>query len=187
VDASLEALRHALASAPRHQIRVDSHGDHDEQDVRRSWLRLSDVVLDPAGLRALDLSTCGTLILAACESGMTHRTRRDDRLGFVRAAFLAGASSVLAARWAAENKATDQILDAFQRHLRHLPRDVALRRAQLEFLSRPDRHDGIPDPRHPSRWACWTLYGDAALQTAAGRFRRAARSLSPRSPRPERA
>lgn len=124
----------------------------------------------------MDLRGCGTLVLGACESGMAQRIGRDERIGFARAAFHAGAASVVAARWVAKNEAAATVLDGFDWYARYLPRDVALQRAQR------DVHDGGPDAsaggvplEHPAMWACWTLYGDSGFQTKAGRVWRGLR------------
>jgi CHAT domain-containing protein len=144
-----------------------------------SWLRLrpgptgGDGRLRPQDLQGMDLGSCGTLVLGACESGMAQRVGRDERTGFVRAGLHAGAASVVAARWVAAAPAAEAVLAGFERYLRFLPRDLALRQAQLDVrdgvagLSAP-----VPDIDHPVWWACWTLYGDAGHQTRAGALRR---------------
>ncbi|QXJ21183.1 CHAT domain-containing protein [Actinomadura graeca] len=171
--ATPDGLREGLA-ARRHQIvRIDGHGVYGHDDARFSVIKLWPPGM-PGHLRAedlegMDLHGCGTLVLGACESGMAQRLGRDERRGFVRAAFNAGAASVVAARWIAPDLPAAELLDRFQGHLRRLPRDLALRAAMR------DVHAGdvaVPFPRDPSRWACWSLYGDSGLQTKAGPLRR---------------
>ena len=173
-QATRAALRDALGLHRYHQVRIDSHGRHDPAQPTRSWLRLAsdghdglDGRLHADELQSMDLGGCGMLTLGACESGMAQRTGRDERTGFVRAAFHAGAASVLAARWVAADPAAAAVLDNFDRYLRYLPRDVALQRAQLG-----SHLTDLPAADHPARWACWTLYGDSGLQTSAGALRR---------------
>jgi CHAT domain-containing protein len=103
---------------------------------------------------------------------MTQRIGRDERLGFVRSAFAARASSIVAARWIAEDHTTVAILSRFWRYLRYLPRDRALQQAQLDVLHGrcPEimtAEPSVPRPTHLAWWACWTLYGDAGYQTRA--------------------
>jgi CHAT domain-containing protein len=100
---------------------------------------------------------------------MAQRRGRDERVGFVRAAFEAGAAAVVAARWTGEDLAAAGVLDRFGRYLRYLPRDVALHRAQVDLCA------DEPELAHPARWGCWTLYGDPGWQTGAGALRRVAR------------
>src|SRR4029450_10529961 len=123
----------------------------------------------------LRLSGCGTLILGACESGMSQRLGRDERLGVAPAALASGAAAVLAARWVAVDAVSATILDGFQHYLRYLPRDQALQRIQLDVLegrcAMSEVPESTPPPSHMARWACWTLYGDADRQTRAGWLR----------------
>lgn len=162
-EANLDRARDAVAG--HRVVRVDSHGTFIQDEP---WLELVPGVpggrVTPADLRSWDLRRCGTLILGACDSGMARTTGRDEQTGFVRAAMHAGAAAVVAARWIAEDRVAGPLLDRFEHHARYLPRDVALRRAQLET------------PDHPTRWACWSLFGDAGLHTAAGPLRRRLRA-----------
>jgi CHAT domain-containing protein len=157
-------------------VRIDCHGSYAEGDALESWLALSpengdDGRLTARRLQSFPLGFCGTLMLGACESGMSQGRGRDERIGFARAGLAAGASAVLAARWVAEDRAASAILDAFQRRLRFLPRDEALRRSQLDILQgrwKAATDLTLPHPAHPARWACWSLWGDPGLQTSKG-------------------
>jgi CHAT domain-containing protein len=170
-DATPAKLRTALESGRFRQLRIDSHGYGPEQ-TRGSWLQL--VPDDSAGrlrqeeMQDMDLRGCGTVVLGACESGMALPVGRDERVGFVRAAMHGGTASVVAARWKSEDTMAAAVLDRFDRYLRYLPRDLALRRALAEARTATD----IPHLDHPARWACWTLHGDPGWQTAAGLVRR---------------
>lgn len=154
-----------------HVVRFDCHGAGTEDDA---WLQLApdgpDGRLRPGELRSFDLRDCGTLVLGACESGVGRPVGRDERAGFVRSAMHAGAAAVVASRWLAEDPVAATVLDRFERHLRHQPRDVALRQAQLDVCA-----GGMPSA-HPAGWACWTLHGDSGWQTSAGPIRRRIRA-----------
>lgn len=172
-------LRKAAENRTHHRIRIDAHGAHDPATPARSWLQLSP---DGAGgrlyaedLRTMDLGSCATLVLGACESGMACRRGRDERAGFVRAGLQAGASTVIAARWDAQGHAATRVLDRFERYVRYLPGDVALQRAQLDLCRGAPA--GVTALDHPAHWACWTLYGDPGLETAAGPLYRFARRV----------
>ena len=62
---------------------------------------------------------------------------------------------------AGKRKQRRTVLEAFDRHLARLPRDRALQQALKEVSD-----------HHPADWACWTLHGDAGVQTKAGPLRR---------------
>jgi hypothetical protein len=172
-------------------VRIDCHGTYEDESALESWLQFAHDSEEKGRLSAhrlqnLSLGNCGTLLLGACESGMAKRVGRDERIGFVRSAIAAGASSVLAARWIAEDRAAAFILDCFQHYLRFLPRDQALQKAQLDFLEKAqcsNLKSNLPQQDHPARWACWSLHGDASLQTNSNRFnllgRRLANSMRP--------
>jgi CHAT domain-containing protein len=183
-EATCDRLREHL---PRHrQVRIYCHGSYDENDPETSsWLQMMPAGpqgrLTPDELQRLDLGRCGILVLGACESGMGERIGRDERVGFVRAALRAGATSVVAATWIAMEPMAGRLLDRFERYLRYLPRDVALQRAQRDahrgVLVRPEDAPHVPNVRHSAWWSCWTLYGDPGWQTGAGPIRRAVRRL----------
>ncbi|MGH3777427.1 MAG: CHAT domain-containing protein [Pseudonocardiaceae bacterium] len=180
-DATRARLAAELALRCHRLVRIDCHGVHEHHDPTMSWLQLTPAGPDDGRLRAaelqrMDLRGCGTLVLGACESGMSQRIGRDERIGFVRAAVHAGAPAVIAARWIAKDAIAATVLDRFEHYIRYLPRDLALQCAQLDVCrGAPGVPADIPAVDHPARWACWTLYGDSGWQTRAGPVRRALR------------
>ena len=172
--ATIDNVDHVLQASRFPSVRLDCHGVFSRDSAMQSWLELAPP--GPTGrltaqrFQHFSLHGCGTLMLGACESGMTQRLGRDERLGFVRAGLAAGAAAVLAARWVAADAVAGTVLDRFQEYLRYLPRDQALQRAQLDVIENccADRLASIPRPEHPAWWACWALYGDAGLQTRSG-------------------
>ncbi|HUQ58782.1 TIR domain-containing protein [Lentzea sp.] len=141
-------LEPTLAERRFHRVRIDACGTSNRLSPEQSWLKFGDERVPAEALGNMDFSACGTVVLGACESG------------FVRAAVTAGAGAVVAARWAAGETART-VLDAFDRNLARLPRDQALQHALREV-----------GDRHPAEWACWSVYGDAGVQTTAGPLRR---------------
>ncbi|SDJ90300.1 CHAT domain-containing protein [Lentzea albidocapillata subsp. violacea] len=142
-------LRRTLEEGRSQRIRIDAQAAHDHMSPDQSWLQFADERVSVEALGKMDFSTCGTVVLGACESGVVH------------AVTSAGAGAVVAARWQAEETAARQVLDTFDRHLAKLPRDRALQHALVEVAD-----------RHPADWACWSLHGDAGFQTSAGPLRR---------------
>ncbi|SER23643.1 CHAT domain-containing protein [Lentzea xinjiangensis] len=147
-------LARALSEHRFHRVRINARSAHDHINRDQSWLEFGDTRVSEEALADMDFSTCGTVVLGACEAG------------FARAAITAGAGAVLSARWAADDDAAGKVLAAFDRHLAALPRDQALQRALGEVSD-----------RHPADWACWSLHGDAGVQTAAGPLRRRLRKI----------
>ncbi|MBA8930757.1 tetratricopeptide (TPR) repeat protein [Kutzneria viridogrisea] len=166
-------LRERLRAHRHHWVRIDSHGKHAHEDPAQSYLELAPEGpqghLRPESLQGMDLSHCGTVVFGACESGMAKRRGREERTGLVRAAVVAGAASVLASRWVAEDRVAAFVLDRFGRYIRHLPRDVALQRALLDVQAGALRtRTDLTVHDHPAWWACWTLHGDTGPQTGVG-------------------
>lgn len=180
-EATPEDFEAELARTPYQRVRILGHGQTDPRDASQTWLQFAgetarDGRVQSGRFQQAALQACGTLILGACESGMARRVGRDERTGFVRAGLHAGSASVVAARWIAEVSVTAALLDRFEYHLRHLPRDVALQRAQLDVRDqRVPLGAEVPDPGHPAWWACWTLYGDSGHQVKAPILRASAR------------
>lgn len=185
-EATITTLDRELDTGDFPLVWINCHGHYQDERALDSYLRLAkesenDGHLTARRFQKLSLKRCGTLILGACESGMSHRLGRDERIGFVRAGFAAGAPAILAARWIATELVAAVILGRFLRYLRYLPRDQALQRAQLDVIEGRCQElftSGQPlpsGPEHPAYWACWTLYGDAGLQTSAGWLRRTIR------------
>lgn len=172
-QATVAGLAAELATGRSRWLRIDSHGQHDPEQPEQSWLQIgaddTDDRLRADMMRNLDLRRCGTVALGACETGMAQRRGRDERVGFVRTAFQAGAAAVVAARWASEDLATVGVLDRLGQYLRYLPRDIALHHALVDLRATE------PALAHPAQWGCWTLYGDPGWQTSAGPLRRLAR------------
>lgn len=92
--------------------------------------------------------------LSACESALGVERGGEGLIGLTRAFHYAGARSVLASLWTVADDAASTLMAAFyDEHIgKKLPKDEALRRAQL-LQMRPAR-------RHPYFWATFQLYGD---------------------------
>jgi len=107
----------------------------------------------------------GLVVLSACETARGAERGGEGILGLVRAFQVAGARSVLASLWRVDDESAAELMGRFYAGLAAgLPRDEALRRAQLELLDGPIRtvRNGreieldASDPRH---WAPFVLIG----------------------------
>ena len=114
------------------------------------------------------------VVLSACESGSGEWQEGEGIIGMTRGLAYAGARSVLTTLWLVDDKASLRLMEAFYGELqRGLPKDEALRRARLHYLSdQPHRR------AHPFFWAAYTPVGDMAPldappAPAAARFRSA--------------
>lgn len=118
-------------------------------DSSSGRLTVADVLRIP--LRA-DL-----VVLSGCSTAQGETSSSEGMLGLQYGVRAAGAKSVLATLWMADDDATATLVGRFYDGLRHgLPRDEALRQAQLALLTSADgqRHS-------PYLWAAPVLYGDA--------------------------
>jgi len=94
------------------------------------------------------------VVLSACETGRGQTVRGEGLIGLTRALQYAGARSVIASQWKAEDEATLTLMVTLHRNLRAgLAKDEALRRA----MARVRRQEGF---EHPYYWAGFFLTGD---------------------------
>ncbi len=96
------------------------------------------------------------VVLSGCRTARGRDLLGEGVLGLQYAVRAAGAESTLGTLWRVDDAATVELMDRFYAHLaRGERKDVALQRAQLEYL---DAHDGLRSS--PFFWAAPVLYGD---------------------------
>lgn len=107
------------------------------------------------------------VVLSACESGLGEELDGEGVIGLTRAFQYAGARSVVASLWNVADQATAELMLHFYRHMQAgLPKDAALRAAQLQLIRAPidiAAADGTLvhyDASSPYYWAAFQLYGD---------------------------
>jgi CHAT domain-containing protein/Tfp pilus assembly protein PilF len=107
------------------------------------------------------------VVLSACESGLGRELGGEGLIGLTRAFQYAGARSVMASLWKISDRTTAELMVRFYKHLkRGLPKDEALRAAQLELIRRPiqarNQKGSIEeiDASAPYYWAAFQIYGD---------------------------
>lgn len=114
-----------------------------------SALKLSDRWVTAADLLGLDLEGA-TVVLSACETARSQHAQTAEINGFVRAFLGAGASTVIASQWTADDAATAQFMDVMYTHLDDTNPAGAVRAAQREMAA------SWP---HPYFWAPWIVVG----------------------------
>ena len=98
----------------------------------------------------LDLHLRGaTVVLSACDTGRTQHKSAAEVNGFVRGFLGAGASTVVASQWTADDAATTALMAAFYSVDTASPAE-ALRVAQAAVRTRWP---------HPYYWAPWVVVG----------------------------
>jgi CHAT domain-containing protein len=102
--------------------------------------------------RALDADL---VTLSGCGTARGRRRVGEGMMGLQYAFRAAGAHATLATLWPVDDAASAALMDRFYGHLRRgLPKDEALRQAQLDYLA---AHDGRA--ASPFFWAAPVLYG----------------------------
>ncbi|MEA2561856.1 MAG: hypothetical protein QOH06_3360 [Acidobacteriota bacterium] len=107
------------------------------------------------------------VVLSACESALGRELSGEGMIGLTRAFQYAGAHSVAASLWSVADQVTAELMTRFHRHLAAgLPKDQALRAAQLELIREPlgiTTANGQAlemDASAPFYWAAFQLFGD---------------------------
>ena len=101
-------------------------------------------------VEALPLKAC-TVVLSACETGLSEVSTGDEMVGLVRAFLVAGAARVVASQWPVDDAVTASfMLQFYEALVRGLSASQALCHAQA-VIKRTHPH--------PYFWAAFTLYG----------------------------
>jgi CHAT domain-containing protein/Tfp pilus assembly protein PilF len=107
------------------------------------------------------------VVLSACESALGRELSGEGLIGLTRAFQYAGARSVVASLWSVADQVTAELMTRFHRHLAAgLPKDQALRAAQLELIREPleitaaSGQEIETDASTPFFWAAFQLFGD---------------------------
>ncbi len=174
-----EATEERAKSVPR-DVRIlhfATHGHLDDRTPLDSALVLTIPEELPAGrdnglLQVWEIFESVRLdadlvVLSACESALGRELSGEGLIGLTRAFQYAGARSVVATLWSVADQVTAELMARFHRHLAAgLPKDEALRAAQLELLREPVRITTAKgqtvetDASAPFFWAAFQLFGD---------------------------
>ncbi|MEZ5407471.1 MAG: CHAT domain-containing tetratricopeptide repeat protein [Acidimicrobiales bacterium] len=150
-DATWDRVTAELVGAAH--LHLCGHAVYRPDNPMYSALRLGDRWVSAADLLRLDL-TGRTVVLSACttagDGGHPAAWSAAEGHGFVRAVLGAGASSVMASLWLADDATTTRIMDSWYR-TRHSRGPAGALRDALEAAA--------ADTPHPYHWAPWVLIG----------------------------
>jgi CHAT domain-containing protein/HEAT repeat protein len=134
-------------------IHLATHAAFDEDDVRRSQLKLADGTLSLDDVWALPLTGVKLVTLSACQTGVGKIQSGDDLVSLESAFVYAGSSSVMATLWPVVDDSTKELMVEFYRSLgKGLDKAAALAAAQQALKA-------IPRWQHPAYWAGFTIRG----------------------------
>ena len=141
----------AAASRAR-VIHLACHGYFSRDYPLGSGIKLADRWLSVREICELGLSA-DLVTLAACETGRTLIGVGDELLGLIRGFIAAGARTLIASQWIANDEISAKLMTSLYNDLgmgRDDAASAALRAAQLESLA---------DHPHPALWAPYILVG----------------------------
>ncbi|SAL81179.1 CHAT domain protein [Caballeronia choica] len=149
-------------------LHVATHAQADMIDPLHSRILLAPATQPadgPDSLLAKDiynlkLNNVALVTLSACETGLGRIARGDEILGFTRAFFYAGATSLIVSMWPVADESSALTMRTFYAQLADGHEAIdALRTAQLAVL-------GNPRFAHPFFWAPFDLMGGWRLSIA---------------------
>lgn len=112
-------------------------------------------VLTALEVTGLDLSGTQLVVLSACETGLGELTDGEGVYGLRRALVLAGAQSQVISLWKVDDDATKKLMvEYYRKLLSGVPRDVALRETQRDFLKEGSQYT------HPFYWSAFIGSGN---------------------------
>ncbi|RAR57608.1 CHAT domain-containing protein [Paraburkholderia unamae] len=158
-------------SAPAGRVlHVATHAEADTIDPLHSRILLAPAnqpADGPDSLLALDvynlkLNNVSLVTLSACETGLGRIASGDEILGFTRAFFYAGATSLIVSMWPVADESTAITMRTFYSQLSQGKEAIdAMRAAQLAVMKEPRF-------AHPFFWAPFDLMGGWRLSIARG-------------------
>ncbi len=146
-----EASRYRILHLATHSRADDRLGDY-------SYLASSNTgeLLPAKDIYQFSLAA-DMVVLSACEAGSGKLLRGEGVIGLVRAFMYAGARSVVASLWVANDQSTADLMIDFYRNLRKGDtKDRALQAARINLL------DHAPAQANPFFWAGFRVYGNVA-------------------------
>lgn len=146
-DATWAAIEPLIADAAH--LHLAGHALFRPDNPMYSALKVDDRWVTAADLLSLDLDGA-TVVLSACETARTQHARSAEINGFIRGFLGAGAATVVASQWTADDRATRRFMELFYDHLDGATPSHAIRIAQ-QLTAR--------EWPHPYFWAPWIVVG----------------------------
>jgi CHAT domain-containing protein len=147
--ATMEAFTRSAADAKI--IHLATHALFREDNPLFSGLRMADGWILARDLYSMTLD-CDLATLSACRTGVTYVEPGDELFGLVRGFLSAGARTVAASLWPADDAATAALMTRFYALLSEgQSKATALRTAQREIRG---------EYPHPYHWAAFALVGE---------------------------
>ena len=165
--ASRRAFR-AAAIGGASILHIAAHAEVDVVDPLQSRILLAPDGDDPGFLDArevyaMNFGAVSLVTLSACESGLGRIARGDEIMGFTRAFFSAGASTLLVSLWPVADDSTELLMTTLYRELaRGQPALLAMQTGQLAVLRQPRF-------AHPYFWAPFDLMGNWRMRLVAAK------------------
>jgi tetratricopeptide (TPR) repeat protein len=143
-------------------LHLATHAFSDPADGQRSWILFAGSpqadydYLFPAELATMNLKSLDLAVLSACDTEAGKLTEGEGPASFARVMLGAGARSVIASLWKADDASAAILMQKFYVELADgAPAGVALARA---------RRDVARSGRHPFYWATFVLSGDPGVR-----------------------
>lgn len=148
--ATIEAVSRLAAEC--HVFHIATHALYRADNPLFSGLKLADGWLLARDLYEMKL-TCGLATLSACQTGAAFVDAGDELFGLVRGFLSAGARSVAASLWVADDSATAALMEPFYTQMMQTGASPAsaLRAAQQALRKQQP---------HPYYWAAFALFGE---------------------------
>lgn len=160
-------LAHPPSSAPVGLVHFATHAlihpdDHDRSAVLLAADRHGDGLLQPREIERLGLAGVA-VVLASCASATGERLDNEGIISLARSFMIAGAPSVIATRWAVDDRHAQAFVQRFYWHLVNgRDQSSAMRLARADLHARGYPHGA---------WAAWVLIGDGRWQPLPERSR----------------
>ena len=144
-------------------LHLATHAKVNDQSEDFSYLAFSET--GPSANKASLLYTkeiytlntkASLVVLSACETGTGQIKIGEGVMSISRAFSYAGSKSLLSSKWLVDDKATQQLINAFFTFLKEgYPKDLALQKAKHNFIERNPQLNA-----HPFYWASFNLIGN---------------------------
>jgi len=138
-------------------IHFATHGEFSTADPLYSSLRLAADTQNDGRLEAAEIFSMRIspwlVTLSACRTGLGVVTSGGEVIGLNQAFIYAGAPAVVSSLWSIGDESTALLMDKFYENLKAMPRDAALRAAQVDMIYSGQYH-------RPFYWAAFYLTGD---------------------------